>query len=197
MRKFYPKIKFVYSLPYDRLFNEYEKKLFTKKQVEELHKYIKEFQLKWNKIFNLVFRNLEELTGNKWKEKEIKCYIVKNCKYGGISDPLTLRTEPDLEYACSILIHELTHINISYKFKRYKKIEKKLKIKFPREDLRTILHIYVNFIEYQVLKKIFKQDIVNKIIRKSLKLKGLQGTWKIVLKHEDYLKGLFNKIYVR
>lgn len=193
MRKFYPKIKFVYSLPYDRLFNDYEGEIFTKKQLGELNGYIRKFQLGWNKISGVVFKNLKELTGNKWEEKEIKCYIVKNCKYGGISDPLTLRMEPDLEYACSILIHELTHIIVSYNTKKYLEIEKTLKKKFAKENLKTILHIYINFIEYQVLKKIFNQDIVNKIIKKSLKLKGLQGAWKIILNQENCLKDLFKE----
>jgi len=184
MNSKYPKIKFIYSFPYDRLLSEYENKDFPQKQPEEIRRYIRKLQLKWDKISNLVSKTLEKLVKNKWRGKEIKCYVVKYCKYHGISDPLTLKLDSDFDYTIETLIHELAHIIASYNLRKWEKIEEKLKKYFPEENQKTIVHIYINFIELQTLKQLFAQDSINKIIKRNLKLKGIRRAWKIVLKQE-------------
>jgi len=192
MENLYPQIKFIYSLPYDRLLNEYENKPFDEKQSREIRKYIKKLQPKWNKVNNSVCRTLEKVVGNKWREKEVNCYVVKHCKYRGISHPLTIKLDPDFDYVFDTLIHELTHILVSYNFKKYKKIETKIKKQFPKENQRTILHIYIIFIELQVFKKLFNQTFINKIIKRGLKFR-IKRAFEIVLKEEDNLKKLFEE----
>ena len=153
MKNLYPKIKFVYSLPYNRMLAEYENKKFEEKKFsQEVKNYIKKLKTRWDKISKKVFSALQEITKNKWREKEIKCYVVKYCKYGGISSPLTLRVEKDFDLVIETLVHELAHIIVSYNFKKYKKIQKKLKKQFPKENHWIIRHIYINFIELQALK---------------------------------------------
>lgn len=186
-----PKIKFIYSSPYDRLLTEYENKVFTQKQAGEIEKYIRKLQAKWDKVSNSVCQILEGLVKNKWQEKEINCYVVKNCKYNGISNPLTLKLNPDFDYAIETLIHELAHIITSYNFEKWGKIEQKLKRQFPKENQRTVTHIYINFIELQILKKLFNQVLIDKFIKRNLKLKGIGRAWKIALKEGDNLKKLF------
>jgi hypothetical protein len=188
MKKLYPKIKFVYSLPYNRMLAEYEKKEFDEIQFrKEIQDYIKKLQPKWRKIEKSVFRALKEIVKNEWQEKEIKCYVVKYCKFSAISAPLTLRVEKDFDYVSDLLIHELAHILVSYDFEKYKKIEKKLKEQFPNENAWVIRHIYINFIELQVLKKLFSQKFVNKILKKIFTLRS-KKVWQIVLAKEDCLK---------
>lgn len=192
MKNLYPKIKFIYSLPYNRILAEYENKDFNESQFfKEIKKYIEKLQPKWEKISKRVFSVLQEIVKNKWQEKEIQCYVVKYCKYSGISSPLTIRMEPDLDFAFEVIIHELTHIFIGYNFDKYKKINVKLKENFPGETLITRRHIYVNFIELQVLRKLFSQKILNKILRRNLSLRGIGKAWKIVLNQGENLKKLF------
>jgi len=192
MKNFYPKIKFVYSLPYNRMLAEYEKKDFDEIQFsKEIRKYIKKIQPKWRKIEKSVCRALQEIVKNKWQEKEIKCYVAKYCKYTGISDPLTLKMEPDFGYAFDALIHELAHIIASYDFEKHKKILEMVKERFPNESPKTILHIYINFIELEALKKLFSRESIEKIIKRNLTLKGLRRAWEIVLNQENNLKDLF------
>jgi hypothetical protein len=192
MKNIYPKIKFVYSLPYNRMLAEYENKEFEeRKSFKEIKNYIKKLESRWEKISDSVFRALQEIVKNKWKEKEIKCYVVKYCKYTGISDPLTLKMEPDLDYAFDVLIHELAHIIACYDFEKYKKILEMVKERFPNENPKTIRHIYINFIELKALKKLFKRELVKKIIEKNLTLKGLRRAWEIVLNQKENLTHLF------
>jgi len=190
MLKTYPKIKFVYSHPYDQLLTEYENKKFSKSQERELRHYIENLQLKWRRVENLVFRELETITKNRWEEKEIKCYVVKYCKYSGISHPLTVRSENDFDYTIEALIHELCHIILSYNIRKYKKIEQQLRKQFPKEDKGTLLHIYIIFIEFKVLKKVFGHDFVDKIIEQKQKT-GLWRVWRVVLKEGKNLEKFF------
>jgi hypothetical protein len=192
MKNLYPKIKFVYSLPYNRMLAEYEGKEFDEIQFrKEIQNYIKKLQPKWRKIEKSVFRALKEIVKNEWQEREIKCYVVKYCKYTGISDPLTLKMEPDLDYAFDALIHELAHIIACYDFEKYKKILEIVKERFPNENPKTIRHIYINFIELKALKKLFNREFVEKIIKRNLILKGLRRAWEIVLSQENNLTHLF------
>ena len=190
MKNLYPKVKFIYSLPYDRLLTEYENKRFNERQAKEIREYIKKLKLKWNKISNSVCQILKKIIKNEWQEKEIKCYVVKHFKYSGISHPLTIKLDPDFDYVFATLIHELIHILVSYDPKKYKRIEQKIKERFTKEDQRTTLHIYINFIELQALKKLFNQKFVNKIIKRNLTFKGIKRAWEIVLAEENNLKTL-------
>ena len=192
MKNLYPKIKFVYSLPYNRMLAEYENKKFEEKKIsQEVKNYIKKLKTRWDKISKKVFSALQEITKNKWREKEIKCYVVKHCKYSGISLPLTLRMEKDLDLAIETLIHELTHIIVSYNFKKYTKIKQKLEKRFPKENSWVIRHIYINFIELQSLKKLFNQKFIDKVLKRNLSLKGGRA-WKIVLTKKEILKNSLN-----
>jgi len=191
MKNLYLKIKFVYSLPYNRMLAGYEEKNFDENRfAQEINEYIKKLQPKWDKISNSVCQTLQEVVKNKWQEKEIKCYVVKYFRVGGISAPLTLRMEPDFDYAFEILIHELAHILVGYDFKKYKKIEKKLKERFLNENPFIIRHIYINWIELQVLKRLFNQKSLDKILKKVLSVRGNKA-WNIVLTKENNLKSLF------
>lgn len=192
MKKIYPKIKFVYSLPYNRLLAEYENKPFEERNYyKEIEKYIKKLKARWEKIDKSVFKTFEQVVGSKWQEKEIKCYVVKHCKYSGISNPLTIKIERDFDYIFDTLIHELAHILVSYELKKYKKIEQKLKKRFPKENQRIINHIYIIFIELQILKKLFSQSFINKIIKKTQNFEGIGKAYKIVLSKWSTLEKLF------
>ena len=191
MKNLYPPIRFIYSFPYDKLLTEREGRIPNKKQVKEVKNYIRKFQREWNRNSDSIFKTLKELTKNEWNEKEIRCYVVKHCKYSGISQPLTIRMEEDFDSAFDTLIHELAHIIVSSDMKKYRNVEKKLKEQFSREKQIIILHIYINFLELQVLKKIFTEKIINKIIKRNLRLKGIKKAWEIVLTKEKNLKKLF------
>lgn len=188
MKTLYPKIKFIYSLPYDCMLTKYENKNFQERQIKEIQIYIRKLQAKWNKISKPVYQALRKLSQSDWQEKEIKCYVVKNCKYSGISHPLTIRMEKDFNLILDTLIHELIHILVTFDIKKYKKIEKELKNIFPQENQRATLHIYINFIEYQILKKVFSKKIVDKVIKRNLKLTRIKRAWEIVLSKENELK---------
>ena len=85
----------------------------------------------------------------------------------------------------------MAHIIVGYNFKKFKKIVQKLKKSFPKENPGTIRHIYINLIEFQVLKHLFNRKFIEKIIKRNLPHKGIKRAWEIVLKEVDNLKKLF------
>jgi hypothetical protein len=186
----YSQIKFIYSLPFDRLLTEYSDKLFNEQQIKEVVQYIKRLQTEWGKINDLVFEILESYTGNKLQKSEIKCYVVKYCKLSGISNPLTIRMDYDFDYIFDTLIHELIHILTIRNPEKYKKIEQELKKIFPKEEREIISHVYIIFIELQIIKKIFNEKILNKIIERTKTFK-IGEALEIVLREEEVLKNLF------
>jgi hypothetical protein len=188
------------------MLTEYAGKVFDENQATEVYRYIKKLQLKWDKIEENVFQAIiERLIINRRKKSEyfhlgeniptkLKCYVVKNCRYSGISDPLTVRMDKDFDYVFDTLIHELAHILIGHNFKKYKKIEKNIKRLFPEiKDSRIIRHIYVNFIELKVLRKIFSSRAIEKILKRAKKFK-ISKAYEIVLKNEEILEDLITTI---
>lgn len=183
-----PRIKFFYSSIYDRLLTEYEGKYFHEKQEREIENYIRRLQVSWRKINKPILRFLLKILKNKWSEKEIKCYVVKYFRLSGISHPLTIKMTKDIKEAIINLIHELIHIFLP--LRKWKKISSNLAKKFPHEKPEIILHIYINFIQLQVLRKFFEKSVIKKMLRKYKKLKRTGKAWEIVLMEEEILHKL-------
>ncbi|GEM_PF-3181684 len=188
MKNDIPKIKFFYSPIYDLLLTEYEGKYFDKGQKKEVENYIQRLQIEWQKVNKPILKFLLKIFQNNLRKKEIICYIVKYFKFSGISHPLTIKMTTDVKEAIINLVHELIHIFLSKK--KWKKISQNLVKKFPHEELEITLHIYINFIQFQVLKKFFEKPVIKKMLRKYKKLKRTAKAWKIVLKEEDTLHTL-------
>jgi hypothetical protein len=183
-----PQIKFFYSPIYDYVLTEYEGKRFNENQKKEVENYIQKLQIKWREVEKPVLEFLLKTLNSKWNGKEITCYVVKHFRISGISHPLTLKMTRNVEEGLSNLIHELIHIFLP--LKKWEKISQKLIKKFPEEKPEIILHIYVNFIHLQVLKKFFKKALVKRMLKKYKRFKRTGKAWEIVLREEKNLKKL-------
>ena len=184
----FPKIKFLYSPIYDCVLTEYEGKRFNENQKKEVENYIQKLQIKWREVEKPVLEFLLKTLNSKWNGKEITCYVVKHFRISGISHPLTLKMTRNVEEGLSNLIHELIHIFLP--LKKWEKISQKLIKKFPEERPEIILHIYVNFVQLQVLKKFFKKALVKRMLKKYKRFKRTGKAWEIVLREEKNLKKL-------
>ncbi len=77
MKKPLPQVRFIYSLPYDRLLTECQGQLFGVKQKDEVLNCIRKLQTEWNKINDKVFQELKKSLSYKFSVREIKCYVEK------------------------------------------------------------------------------------------------------------------------
>ena len=91
-----PKIKFVYSSVYDNRYRDFPNiKERLKKQKKsypsqkKILKYVSQVKPIWEKQEKKILKELSKITGLKWKEKEIRCYVIGFGR--GFSDPLTMK----------------------------------------------------------------------------------------------------------
>ncbi len=190
-----PKIEFVYSWIYDSLFEENFKKnpphfAPTKyPSPEKIREFIKEIEPLWRKHENKVLKELSRVSGLKWKEKEIKAYVV-GVTYP-FSDPLTLPKYKDKNWFIDNLIHELIHQlfiqkgNLEISNNSWDFIDKKYK----KESQKTRIHIPLHAIHKSIYLKFFGKKrlmIEQKFMKKH---KDYHNSWQIVNKegHENII----------
>ena len=112
-----PKTELIYSFPYNRLFN----KSFNYNNLKELKNKYSKFEQLYSKYIKKILSLIEEYN-EPWKKQFIAIYLTENTV--PISEPLTLRYEPNEKYLLVVLIHELIHNNITKKFKDSKELHK-------------------------------------------------------------------------
>lgn len=135
--------------------------------MKEVLKYIKNVEKIWRKNEKKILSELSRITGLKWKEDFIYCYVVGSCR--PFSDPLTMPMYNDKNYFIDTLIHELIHQlftqegNIKQTSKAWKYVERKYRSETGKTrthiPLQAILsYIYITFFDEKRLKK----DIISK-----------------------------------
>lgn len=191
-----PKIRFEYSWIYDSVFEENFKKNpphFAPKKYpspEKIKKFIEEVKPLWKKYENKVLIELSKVSGLKWKDSEIKAYVV-GITYP-FSDPLTLPKYKDKTWFIDCLIHELIHQLFTQKnneiiskdswnftYKKYKK-----------ESLKTKIHIPLHAIHKHIYLKFFGEGRLERELSFMSKHEGYRQSWQIVNEegHQNIIK---------
>jgi len=153
-----PKIKFVNSSPYNRLF--IKEKYYDTDVSKEIESFIDKLQHKWKSVGKKILKEIDRV-GFKWKIDKIDCFIVKNLPLSGISLPLTIKVSKDIDFAIYILTHELVHVNF-YGEKRCYNIKNLLRKKFKEKPL-IINHILVCAVTRRVITDIFGDKFFRKM----------------------------------
>jgi hypothetical protein len=187
-----PKIVFTYSWIYHQLWKKQLK--YDERSINKFHRYIKKVERYWNKHDKKILKEISKVSGLKWKEKTIKCYIVEDI--APFSDPLTISIYDDITWFVDSLTHELIHQifiqneatmnkSFDYLFRKYKK-----------EPLNTVIHIPVHAIHAAVFLKVFGKKRLNREINIMKKYAAYGKSWKIVQNegHENIIKE-FSKRY--
>ena len=89
-----PKINFEWSWIYQK---EFHLPKGIKFDLDEYDKYVNNFikrlSKKWDQIAPKVLKDIEKLSGLKWKKKEIDCYVLKITPSPAISAPISIATQ--------------------------------------------------------------------------------------------------------
>jgi Zn-dependent peptidase ImmA (M78 family) len=179
-----PKLKIIYSDIYDRSvydwkFND-EKYDSYRKDTQEFPRYVKKLQVKWDKINDKVFLTTSKVSGLKWKENVISCYVVP--KVRPFSDPLTINTSNELDFQIETITHELVHRLLHQNIDKIK--SEKFKKEFKSESMSTYNHILVHAILKLTYLHMFGEYKTKQYIKKYDKLpKSYQRVWEIVGKY--------------
>lgn len=185
-----PKVIFRFS----EVYNQEWRYIFDSKKREMkypsddvIRKYIDKVEKLWKRVEQKMLTELTDLTGLKWDEREVICYVV-----GWVTpfaDPLTLPVYKDdlgynHDYFVDILTHELIHRlqtqdSNRYKMKKYWAYADK---KYAKETFESMAHISVNAIHAHLIKEIFDDQRLEFNIRLMKDLPDYKSAWEIVLK---------------
>jgi len=182
-----PKIIFTYSLTYDQNCKEWTK-LFLKKRVKypssrKVISYTKEVKTLWKKYEKRILEELSRITGLKWKEDEIPCYVVG--RIIPFSDPLTLPFyEKHPDYFIDVLVHELIHqlFTQNGNLKRSEKAWKFINRKYKKESRNTRIHIPVHAFHSHIYLKFFDENRLRRDINLIKSAPDYIKSWELVKK---------------
>ncbi|MAG79097.1 hypothetical protein CMI40_01850 [Candidatus Pacearchaeota archaeon] len=190
-----PKIIFRYSRIYDQKFRD--SKLIQKNLIKRNHKYpsikkienyIKKIEKLWKKEGEKILKEIAKITGFKWKEKEIICYVIG---IGGcFSDPLTIKIFKNTSYFIDVLTHELIHQIQTQNHNLFIKWFNYIRKNYKDEPKTTKSHILLHAVHWKLLETLFDKERVKKIIKKHNDFKDYKRAWKIVeeVGAEDIIK---------
>lgn len=170
-----------YSTIYDKNWSSVlGKKYNRQKNQEEAKKFINNFSKIWNPKENQILEAIEFYSKLTWKDKNIKVYFVSNLKVSGFSDPLTIRMSDNYKRITKTLIHEAIHRILLQNHEILKNIYEELNIKFPKENVKTKVHIIVNAITEKVFSKIFGEQESKRIKNIEKQYIGLKRAYELL-----------------
>ena len=190
-----PKIVFRYSWVYDQLWGE---RIQGKKKIKnypspKILSYIKRVEKLWKKDEKKILSELSRITGLKWKENEIICYVVDECI--SFSDPLTMPIYKKhfggyilKDRFIDKLIHEMIHRLFtqeeSFKNDKSKKAFAYFRRKYKKENWNTVLHIIVQAIHTHIFLKFYNEERLKREIKivSTFSNPVYKKSWQIVQK---------------
>ncbi len=179
------KLKFRYSVPYDRMLTLMMGMEYSDEQERMVKKYIKDISVKWDIIGKKTITEIEKVSGLKFKGN-MDCFVVNKMYYIAISHPFTIEYGLKFGDLKSIIIHELIHIIL---VQNGDKILDYLNSLYVNKDADFRLHLPVLLIERKVDENLFGKEYFKKISKKERKFEDLKPVWKEV----DKLYPKFNR----
>ncbi len=196
-----PKIDFKYSYVYDDLFrNSLELKKLLKRQGKkypsptEIIEFMEDLEIVWKTEGNKILEEMSNISGIKWKIRNISCYIAGACR--PMSDPLTIKICNDITHGIDILTHELIHhLQSTVSDKKWDKWQKYLDEKYPRETKTTKDHIFLNAVHMALYLQLFGADRLMRDMWNSNVSNDYKRSWEIVEKEgPDKIVNKFRQI---
>jgi hypothetical protein len=182
------KIIFKYSWIYDDQFRQGHKSVKSKPgykypSQQKIIKFKKELEGLWQKDGTKILDELPDITGLKWKEDKITCYIVGWAM--PFSDPLTIPVYKDLKNAFDTLTHELVHQLFIQNEERGNDYWKYINENYKELAFNTRIHIPVHAIHEAIFMKFFGKERLDKEIRIMSAYEEYKKSWDTV-KKEGY-----------
>lgn len=179
-----PKIVFKYSWIYDQIWKEciktYKLKDKTYPSSEKVQNYIKKVKILWRKDEKKVLVECARVTGLKWKDRTITCYVVGRSR--DISDPLTLRLRNKPDDFIDSLVHELIHQLLIQNEVNSWDVWKYFHKKYISESFNTRIHIPVHAIHRHIFLKFFSEKRLKRDVKIASEYPEYKRAWDIVEK---------------
>jgi hypothetical protein len=168
------KINFIYSNQYERSISntDFWNKDLVAQQIKVLERY-------WKLYGHKVEKALKDVTGLKFKTKEIKCYL--NSQFS-ISDPLSIKMQLDFDDLKETFVHELIHVLLTdnYVGVSKKKWDSFYKGKYQNETSLCRSHIAVHAIHLLVNRMLNPKR--EQMLITATKQEDYKRSWDIVFR---------------
>jgi hypothetical protein len=192
------KIIFKYSWIYDDQFRQGYKSVKSKPgfkypSKDTIIKFKNELEALWKKDGAKILEELSNVTGLKWKEDKITCYIVGFAM--PFSDPLTIPVYKDFEDAFDTLTHELVHQLFIQNEERGNDYWKYINENYKKLPFNTRIHIPVHAIHEAIFMTFFGKERLGKEIQLMSAYEEYKKSWETV-KTEGY-KNIIKELRVR
>lgn len=175
-----PKINFINSIQYNDTLGYLQQKTLTKKDIAKIDKKKSILEDTWKKTGKKLASDISKITGLKWHQKEINCYLILGKV--SFSDPMTIGTDhKSIIDTIDAVTHELIHRILSEKenWAKIKKGWQELMKEYEEYNQVTKTHIVVHAIHSLILEKHFGKIRVKRqaaVVQKQPYLKS----WEIV-----------------
>lgn len=164
--------------------NNLFKSLFFKKwdlsktEEKEISKLNSELERYVNKYGKRIVKEIQNITGFKWHENEIKIYIVLEKFMPGqsISYPLIIKSKRNFDLIIAVTLHEVIHHNLNckefFRLTKGKVYEKEGAAECGIEDI-------VNTVLFELLRRIHKKkaEMIIKKFKKYL-IRTYKSSWR-------------------
>jgi hypothetical protein len=188
-----PKIEFRWSFIYQEEIHLTEKEDYNRDVWEKyVNNFIFKLKKEWNKNGHNILEYMEQITGLKWKEDKIVCYIIKMSEFGPISDPLTipiqLKHKKDIftltiERFFDILAHELIHnLFIQNEGRLNKYFDSLINKKYKNLSWNIAIHVPVHAIHKEIFDKFFEKKRFKEEMEACSYYPEYKKAWDIVIK---------------
>jgi len=193
-----PKIIFKYSWIYDQnwkiVWLDSKKKVFkTYPSPEMVFKYIKKIEKLWRKEEKKVLTEISKITGLKWQEKFIDCYVVG--RRIPFSQPLTMQVYEKYDYFIDVLTHELIHNIFIQNEKNLGNCWKYFFEKYKKEPNNTQVHIYLHAFHKHIFLKLYNERRLKREIESISRFPAYKRSWEIV--QRDGYQNIINEFVKR
>lgn len=184
-----PKIRFRYSWVYDQRHRKIAERMGTLESYpseESIRKYIEQITKVWETEGGTILRELSKISGIKWKEREIICYIVGQGRC--FSDPLTMKYMKNKSEFVDTLTHELIH-NLFMQKKGTKPFFIAWRKRFAKESIVTQNHILLHAVHKELYLRVFSKTRLARDIKKCQEYPDYKRSWDIVeaLGHKELI----------
>lgn len=178
-----PKIEFCDSWVYDDQWRYFYTELGKEyPPYEKLGAKVRRIERAWQKDGEAILREMEKLSGLRWQEKKIQCFVVG--RMTPFSYPLTIMVYEDkpIDCALDVLTHELVHQlfvqnDSGGAYKAWAYIHRR----YRDEEFNTRIHVPVHAIHHEILLKFFGPKRLQGEIDSMKGYPDYERAWEIVL----------------
>jgi hypothetical protein len=178
-----PKIIFQRSWIYDHVLEPLRGVNFKMPSEKDIKQRVTNIERGWKMYGPKLLKEMARITRLSWHQKITTCYLVTGIKMAW-SDPLTMNTRKDPRGAIHTLTHEMIHRLFSEE-ENDKKIDQNWKTflrKYPKEDILTKNHIFLQAVHEHLLRKFFNEQELKGVVAFDQKNPLYARSWEIVNK---------------